>query len=249
MKIAVTNTIKAVCLFLVANLLSYSAYCQGEFDLEQKSIVRNEKSGTFRLSSDGWSAGYRHGVHIDASHKTIYDFSLGEIRHPKQIKLIDPSSEKRFYYGKLNICYLITAEWGKLKELYRKFDRGSVSIKRALTIGGVLALEKPYYYKMGTEKVDSTYFDLFDASKTQYIMDNASYFKGISEIKPVPGAKVSLMYHIDFSTVDKKVRALEFGADISVFYRPLRLLATDEKRFVSLSLWIGYRFGNIYGSK
>lgn len=220
---------------------------QGEVHDQNIALIRNENTFIFRLNSNGWGAGFRKGTHQDALKKTILDFDIGELLHPKQIRLIDPVSEERFIYGKLNSCYFVSASWGVMTQKFRKFDRGSVAISRVLSLGAIIAFEKPYYYLVNVDTLGNNEKELFDASRSQDFVDNASFFYGLGELVFVPGVNASVCYLVDFSEHDDKIRAVEFGLDLSVFSRPLRMMDTNQKNMINLRLFIGYRFGKIYG--
>jgi len=237
---------KLLCYIVFLTQATY-LLAQGEIDDQKKNLIRNERTWIFQLNSNGWGGGFRTGKHLDAFSKRIIDIDFGELRHPKQIKLVDPSSEERYFYGKLNVCYYLSASWGVLRKKYRKFDRGSISISRAISIGAIVGIEKPYYYLVAVDTVGNVQKQLFDSDRSQNIIDNASYFAGFDELSFVPGVNLSVCYLVDLSGDDTKVRAVEFGADLSVFYRPLRMMASEENTIVNLRLFVGYRFGRIYG--
>ena len=145
--------------------------------------------------------------------------------------------------------------WGKQKEIFRKIDRGGISIRRYFSFGPVIGVLKPIYYEVlksnnpGTST--GTYIDeeKFDVSKHQPINGKASFFKGFSEISVMPGAFGRFGMSFEYSTSDINMHAIETAVSLDLFPRKMEIMATEENSWWFLTLSVSYRFGKVVDAR
>ena len=72
------------------------------------------------------------------------------LKHPKEYKLSNPYSQSAgtFVFGKLNTVFYLRGGIGRQHELFKKADLGGIAIRYFYTVGPVLAIYKPIYYKV-----------------------------------------------------------------------------------------------------
>jgi len=230
-------------------------YAQGEMQEQPRIFYRNERSVGLMLNSNGFGAGFRYASRINARKKTIWEAGFASIRHPKEIKINNnySYSSRSFVFGKTNSFISIETGWGKQNEMFRKIDKGGISIRRYWSVGPALGLLKPIYYevvKIGAGGYETNYLEeeKFNSATHQgNIYGRASFFKGISEISIIPGATARAGVSFEYSTSDITIHALETGVALDVFPRRIEIMATDIEKndFLFLTLFVSYRFGKV----
>jgi hypothetical protein len=244
--------------FNILVFISIAVYPQGELADDPELFYKDEKSYAILLNTSGLGFNFTYGKRINAYKKTLYQFDIAEIKHPKEVKLslVSPSFESSgsFVYGKLNKFFTIRSGLGVQKELYRKVDKDGVSIRRYLSGGLNIGLEKPMYYivleyqnpslPVRVERKFNT-----EPHASNNIERNASFFKGFDEIKVVPGIFVKYAYMFEYSKYERTLHALEGGAIVDAFPRPVKLMAHNNNDFIFVSLFLSYRFGKVIDSK
>lgn len=231
-------------------------FAQGELNPEARVVTTNEHSYLVSLNSNGFSLSYQYGKRIDGFRRRIMDFDFSYIKHPKEIRVENPyyQSQKKFVFGKLNTLFALRGGIGRQREIYSIFDKGGIAIRYHYTFGASLALLKPVYY----EVVDST--KIYNNVQYLYISDKqfdysihqisdiysrSSFFTGIDETKFVPGAYIKGGFSFVFSDKYEAINAIEVGAIVDVFSRPIQIMANEKKERFFVSLYVGYRFGKV----
>ena len=232
-------------------LLGGAAIAQGEILEQPRIFYRNEQSYGVMMNTNGFGAGYRYGKRINARNKTIYSAGFSSIKHPKEFKINNRRYDYRsrsFVFGKKNSFINIQTGWGKQKEMFRKVDRGGISIRRYFTLGPSLGILKPVYYEIYNYMDDEYTTEKFSADiDRSNIFGRASYFKGIKEIGLVPGATASFGFSFEYSTSDISIHAIEAGLTLDVFPKRIDIMATsvEKNSYHFLSLFVSYRFGKV----
>jgi hypothetical protein len=225
---------------------------QGELDEQQKAFFRNERSFAVLLNTDGIGVSYRAAKRIDFRNKRLLEVDGCTLKHPKEYKLSNPytQSSGTFVFGKLNSVVYLSGGIGLQHELFKKADLGGIAIRYFYSAGPVLALYKPIYYKV-LYPVSVNEFvtkdEKFDVSIAvpQDIYSKASFTKGLDETKVLPGLYVKGGFNFEYSKEDKIIHAIEIGAQISAFPKKIPIMASNDNRFIYLSLFVSYRFGMI----
>ncbi len=237
---------KSIPLYLFILLFPCQSFSQGEIDNEKKIFYRNEKTWGFFVFSNGWGGNYRNGRRINVFRKFIWELDINYIKHPKEVKVtVDPYSATRFVYGKLNLPLELRGSVGFQRELFRKMDKGGVSVRFIYNVGPTIVLLKPIYYEVSHN--DGTIQDekfLSNDTISQDIMGRSSFFKGLSEIKIDPGIYLKAAFSFEFSKKDEKVKALEVGGTASAFLNEVEIMAAQNSRFL-FNIFVSYRFGRI----
>ena len=200
---------KKIIFFILFSLFFTSnSYSQGEIDDEKKIFFRNEKTWGINVYTNGYGGNYRYAKRINAFRKFMYEIDFNYVKHPKEIKISnDYYNVNRFVYGKINHAYELSGAAGFQREIYRKMDKGGVSVRYFYDAGPSLIFLKPIYYEVGY--VDGVIDEKFDINKSQYILGKSSYFIGFDEITFNPGAYAKAGFSFEFSRKDNKIIALE----------------------------------------
>jgi hypothetical protein len=219
-------------LFLYSTI---AAFAQGELNEQQKVFFRNERSFALLLNSDGLGLSYREARRINYLNKRILEIDLGILKHPKEYKIsnIYATGTGSFVFGKLNTVAYIRGGIGNQHEIFKKADLGGVAIRYFYSAGPVLALYKPIYYRvlypvsLNEFEIREEKFDITIHQPTD-IYSKASFFKGISETKVLPGIYAKGGFNFEYSKEDKVIHAIEIGAQINAFPKTIPIMASPD---------------------
>lgn len=244
--------------FLGIWLLHLAGGCllaQGELRQQDRIFYRNEKSIGVSLNSNGFGISGRYAKRINARKKTLWEIDGCNIKHPKEVRISNSYYNNRsFVYGKQNLFFNLRGGWGKQKEMFRKVDRGGISIRRYFTVGPTIGLLKPIYYEVFKSGggINDYYLseEKFDpAIHAGYIYGRASFFKGINETSIMPGIYGRFGLSFEYSKSDVHIHAIETGVSLDLFPKEMKIMATQKNDFYFLTLFVSYRFGKVVDAK
>lgn len=224
--------------FILLCLFSIHVHGQGEIQDDVRVFYGNELTGSFAANTNGFSVGGRYAIRKDARNKYFYEFQASSIHHPKEIGILADVGG-RLIYGKSNSTYSFLFSYGSQSEKFSKLDKGSVAIRYIKFVGFALGIEKPYYYVVD---VENQIYERFDASTTSKY-GRAPFFIGFNEIALIPGLSAGASINFEFSSKNRVVQALEFGAQVQVYARKLEIMYEAQNQMIFPSLFILYRFG------
>lgn len=234
-------------------LVTDVAFSQGELNEQQKIFFRNERSLGILLNTDGFALSYREGKRINFLNKRVLEFDIGTLKHPKEVKISNPSYETpgTFVFGKLNSVLFFRAGYGHQREIYKKADLGGVAVRYFYSAGPVVAFIKPIYYRIINFLSGNEYEiveEKFDVKKHEpsMIYSKAAFTKGLDETKLLPGLYAKGGFNFEYSKQDKILHAIELGAQINVFPKKIPIMATASNKAIFFSLFVSYRFGIVF---
>lgn len=241
---------KILILLLIILYSTFIAYNQGEIDDQEKIFYRNEKTLGLLLNSNGFGINGRYGKQINARNKLIYNIDIAGIKHPKEYKTTTVNYYTSSYiYGKLNSFFVLRSGIGKQHKIFKKIDRGGISIKRFYTFGPALGFIKPIYYKIQYQGSYKFYSSKFDPEGSLNIVGRYSFFRGLSETQITPGAFAKFGFSFEYSTVDDIIHALEAGFVFDGYVRGVPIMANTKKSHFFFTLFVSYRFGKIVNAQ
>ncbi len=239
---------KSLFIFILSLFIFESVFSQGEIDTEHKILFRNEKSYGINLNSNGYGFGYRYGKRINIHRKQLFEGNLNIVKHEKEKKIYNPYSQNisRFVYGKTNFAFNLQAGYGMHHELFKKFDRNSVSI-RWFYIGGITAtFLKPIYYSVYNKDSESLEWQKFVKNTPfWYIYGKRSFFYGMDEISVIPGIYAKTGFCFEFGKTDKKLNIIEIGFKFEAYPKPIKIMETEKNPQFLPILYLTYRFGKV----
>ncbi len=219
---------------------------QGEIDTQRKIFYNNERTFSFSLNSNGFSANFQYAKRIDGFNKRLYsaDFSLY-----KDLKEERITYTSKYVYGKLNHVYALRGGIGNQRELFGKRDKGGIAIRFFYLGGFSIGLIKPIYYDILYSNTNQIKEEKFVYGKHFFgdIMGTSPYFRGLNEISVSPGAFVKSGVSFEYSAKEKKVRALEAGLCFDAYLLEVPIMAVDKNRHFFFAIFLTYRFGKIVG--
>ncbi|MEX1188741.1 MAG: hypothetical protein WED33_05740 [Bacteroidia bacterium] len=201
--------------------------------VEEKGILYNRISHYgIMLHTNGIGVNYRYGKNLSGYSYLMGDFQLLSMRHPKEVKSINPFSDNNsgFIYGKLNSVNILRTGIGKQKTLNAKGDKGGVEISLAGYAGASWAFVKPVYLtifefsdQIGVKEVIQRY------DPAEHYPDNisgrASVLRGINELQIYPGLYASFLVNLEFGKEQTRLKMVETGATLDVFPKAIPMMA------------------------
>lgn len=246
------KTVTAILFFI--GVISLSLFSQGEIDEEEKIFYRNEKTYALTLTSNGFGINYRYARRADAFKKTLYELGLNVVKHEKEIKISMSSSQQlggSFVYGKLNSLTTLHGGIGMQKELFRKEDKGGISIRYFYTFGPSIGFLKPVYYDVIVYEEDEQGVSVQVQKRMKFeshiimIERKAPFYVGFEELSVVPGAYGKFGFTFEFSKSDAAFNAIETGIVIDAFIKKVPIMANDQNHWIYPAFFLSYRFGKI----
>ncbi len=227
-------------------IVGHIAFSQGEIDDQNKILFRNEKTYGLSLNSNGFGFGYRYAKRINIHRSMLFEGNFDNLKHEKEKKIYNPNSFEffRFVYGKTNAAFDLHFGVGQHHEIYKKFDRNSVSIRWFYTGGISFAFLKPIYYYIYDDVSKQKEWKLFEKNTPYwYIHGKRNFFYGLNKIKLVPGVYVKTGFGFDFGKSDKKVNMIEAGILFEAYPKALKILETEKNPQFLPIFFLSYRFG------
>ena len=225
-------------------------FSQGEIDDEEKIFYRNESTFGAVISTNGFGGSYRYAKRLDARKKFIYEIDFHYIKHEKEYKVTFTSSQQlgsSFVYGKKNSLFTLQGGIGMQKEIFRKEDKGSISIRYFYTFGLSLGIEKPIYYDVIV--ADSNGDPVRERIKFEahilYVEKKAPFYIGLEELKIIPGAYGKFGFTFEFGKSDKMFNAIETGVSINAYIRKIDIMANEYNHWIYPAFFLSYRFGKV----
>ncbi|MDD3875608.1 MAG: hypothetical protein PHT69_03250 [Bacteroidales bacterium] len=232
-------------------LFVYLLHAQDITTDETPVLFRKETAWGAMVHTQGLGINYRNGKHKTAALKRFYEFEFVSIRHPKEIKIINPYFEdaKSFKYGKLNYASALRVSFGRHKTLNFKPYWGGVEVRYLFNLGFSAAILKPVYlsilyptdipysYTISDEKYDP------EKHNSDLIYGRASFFRGFNELKFYPGVYSKLGLSFEYGSKQDVVRSLDLGIAVDAYLKSVPIMAFDKNNNYFLTLFLSLHFG------
>jgi hypothetical protein len=227
----------------------FSQIATSAFDENQNLNVlyRNEATGSVFIHSRGWGFQYSRLKHVTGKRKRVMEFSLLNMKHPKEYKLRYEgiSGNKSFYYGKLNSVYFMRAGVGFQNTLYERSERKSIEIRMTTTMGFNLGIIKPVYLYIFKENVIAPLIEKYnpDEHNLSNIAGRAPMLYGFSNLSIRPGAYAKMAFSFEYGEYTNEVKAIETGVVVDGTLLPISIMAKIPKEQFFITLYISFVFG------
>jgi hypothetical protein len=249
--------VKKIVTIVLFPFFCISVWSQGEIDPQEKLIFLNERSISLSLNSNGYAAGYRFGKRKTYLKKTLFDFEVAYIKHPKEVKVsaspYSYATSRRYVYGKTNVFINFRPAIGLQKEIFSKEDRGSLAVKYYFGGGPSIGITKPIYYTFdiiapigGINYIIDTRVEKFEFSQhpvNSEIAGRASFWKGMNELAVYPGLHAKFGLSFEYSKYNHLINAIDVSMTADAFTKKIPIMYTDLNNQFFLTLSLSYRFG------
>ena len=247
-------SLKFKCVFIFFFIFSIPLYILGQETVfeEKTTIYDKEISGGIGMHTNGFLALFRFGKYLDGFTKRIYEIELANIRHPKEIKSVNPFEQnaRGYIFGKMNSFFALRPSIGLHKEFIPKQSLYGVSITYVAHIGPSIGITKPVYLNVLENEPFSNRANIvkrkYDPEEHQQgdIYGRASFLNGFDELQIHPGIFAKFGFHFDFASSRESLRAVEAGIKIDAFFEEIPIMAFTDNRAIYTNLYVSILFGS-----
>lgn len=249
------STMILLLLICVLGIISAMPLCaQNVTGVEETGILyKHTRSGGLFIHTRGFGANYRFGVNETGYRSAQWDFALFTMRHPKEIRSVNPFSDNAggYVYGKLNSPIFLHTGWGKRFIVDAKGDKGGVELGYSLYGGASWVLIKPvylnvYYFDDNFGVREQT--ERYDPQKhyPDNISGRAPFTIGLFESTFSAGAYLEGALQFEFGRQQKQLRMIEVGATVDFLARPLQIMANNPQERLFFNLFIRLMYGKLW---
>ena len=212
-------------------------------------LYRIEKHGGVLIHSNGWGAFYRTGKHLTGKTKRFFEFEAVSMKHPKEVKTVNPYYEntKGYVYGKLNSLSIWRAGFGIQRKMHGKDGIKGIELRYHHFLGVSLGMAKPVYLEIGYPTIPYQYIRTERYDPTKHYADNiygrAPMLRGIENIKPYPGLYTKFGFAFDYAGAFNAVKGLEVGTILDIYPQAIPLMANTQNNNYFLNFYLSIFIG------
>lgn len=261
------NILRLLTMAIVVLGTGFAAY--GQVTIQPKPVepaevgilYNSEQAMTFKLHPRGMALGMYKGDIKTYYKTTFYGIELGYIKHHKEVRqsnelaalIPQEDSPRPYIYGKKNSFYVLRGGYGVKRYYSEKARRKGLSVGVIYQGGLTIGMLKPNYLRLlkrqennfptiVSEKYSEENKELFLDPFSIY--GGTSFFKGLDEIKFIPGVHGMAGVHFAFGAFEEYVMALDAGLMVDLFPKQVQIMVEDNKPYFInffLNLHIGKR--------
>jgi hypothetical protein len=243
-----------VFLFALLAISGLVGRAQSIAGVEETGIVyRKTRSMGVYLHSRGTGLSFRRGINETGFRSAQFDFSLQTVRHPKEIRSVNPFSDNAigYIYGKRNSIVMLRTGWGKQFILHPEGDKGGVETGFCVYGGATWALLKPVYLNVyyfdtnfGVRERTERYDPMLHYPDN--ISGRAPFLIGIDESRFSAGVYGNLAMQFEFGRKQQHLRYLEAGVATDFMARPIEIMANNPAERLFITLYIRLMYGKLW---
>lgn len=199
----------------------------------------------------GFGLGFQHGRTPDLYNKHFWEIQFMTNKHPKSVKSINSfyTNVRPIRYGQLYTTFFMQLGYGYQRTLHLKPYWGGVQINYLLSGGPALAFGIPNYvevlnYNTGFSEIVRYNPDIHNLNN---ILGGARWYTGLRETIVRPGFYAKTGLSFDFAKSDYKLRALEIGLQVQMFFPFIQQMAFNKAKPVYLTGYLSFNFGKKVG--
>ena len=251
-------------------LINQSVFCQIKEDRQKKKqqqkehvnqLIKQEEEGAIiyhkqsvfaiKLNSDGYGVFYEVGKQKTIWKASVYQFELGERKHPKEERIAPEIGINPYIYGKVNNFYYLKAGYLQNQLIGGKGNKNGVAVS-ALYGGGItLGLIKPYYIKIKDpqDPQSSNLIDIKYNNNDSIFLDPNSirgasgFTMGFGEVKIKPGAFAKAALRFDYGRYNEVVSALEVGVNVEMYGSKISQMLLNKDKQLFFNVYAAIAFG------
>lgn len=240
-------------LYILSLLLLHSVCYSQVSDVEDQRALDNkgivykyEKTFDFRLHTNGYAIAYNWGENITYYKSNFYQIELGRLYDPREssqnrnLAYLFNRISSSFKYGKQNDVFAVRLSKGFKKQITDKARRRGVTIGYNYSFGPVLAIIKPYYIDLISQREEAGR-TVFDINPEKYSEENASKFlnenliyggsgwtRGLNELGFAPGLTGKYGVFFDVGEYDNLIKTVEAGIMADVYLKKIPIMVQTE---------------------
>lgn len=216
---------------------------------EEEGLPAFKKHSITQFSNqyDGWGVLIEKGFSTSAYKATLFQFEIGEKKHPKEQKQSTQGSVRGglayfgrpFVFGKQNILYQAKLGVGKQILFGGKSNKNGVAVYGVFLGGFNAGLIRPYFLQFSsTSGVEYLKYDantkdaFFNADPNRDIIGGAGFKMGWNELKFNPGVYAKASLRFDWARFNQVISAIEIGFMADVYSKKvIQMIDVPGKAF------------------
>lgn len=213
-------------------------------------LYRKEKHGGLLMHSNGCGAYFRTGKHVTGKIKRFFEFEIVSMKHPKEVKTVNPYYEntKGYVYGKLNSLSVWRAGIGLQRKLHGKDGIKGIEVRYHHFLGASIGMAKPVYLEIGYPTIPYQYIRTERYDPTKHFTDNiygrAPMLRGIENLRPYPGLYTKFGFAFDYAGAFNAVKGIEVGTTFDIYPQAIPLMANTQNNNYFLNFYLSIFIGN-----
>lgn len=203
---------------------------------DDRLVYFKEIGGGIDIHSRGWGGVFRYSRLTSGFKKITFETELVKIKHPKEIKVVNPYFEdaKSYVYGKKNSFFVLRTGLGSQTLIFDRAPKDGVEIN-FIYMGGLAAgFTKPIYLDILVETNTQYVYQLKSEkyNEEEHFPNNiygySGFSRGFDELKFHPGAYLKTGLNFDWASQDDLIKSLEVGALLDVYSHLIPIMAPFE---------------------
>ncbi len=203
------------------------------------------------MHTNGFVGTFRYGKYLTGFSKRIYEVEIGNIKHPKEIKSINPfeNDVRGYVFGKLNYFYFLRPSIGHHKVFIPKQSIRGVSVTYVLHGGFSFGFAKPVYLNIQEDEAGTNNTIIvsrrYDPDKHDQgdIYGRASFLNGMDELRLYPGIFGKFGFHFDYGQRREALRSIEVGIKTDIYLEEIPLMAFTDNQPYFVNFYLEFFFG------
>lgn len=249
-----------IILFLLISSVSFAQKNSRVFNADGENAIYTKEWGVgLRFHTNGYSAFFEHVWIKDIKRRKLIQasfFIYSDLRERKiETRYIQDERSKKYYYGKINNFYAFNLLYGNRRVIANKSETSGVKLSLTYMGGLTLGFLKPYYLRFvdldspGNITFDAPYSDdnaeefLDDDPGSSQVFGAGSFGKGFNQLSFLPGLQAKVGLNFDFARKNNVVTSLEVGSQLDVFYKKVKIYATDRNKPYIVNLYLSMQIG------
>ena len=226
--------------------------------LEKGIVYTKETAFDLFLHTAGLGFGVKFGELETYYRTSYYHIEFSTMKHSKEVRQSNRVSlfnvlSRPYVYGKQNSFSTLRVGMGKLRYYSEKAKRRGIAVGINYQGGLSLGFLKPYYLELRNAQDGSfgpVTSEKYSESNRDRFLDQtliegySGFFTGLDELKFAPGVHLKGGVHFAWGAFDEKIRALELGLMVDVYFRNVPIMITEDNKPYFINLYLTLQFGN-----
>ena len=175
-----------------------------------------------------------------------YGLEIVNVKHPKEIRRVSPTSGNTFILGKKNYLFSVRPQYGREWIVFKKAPQQGVQVNAILAGGPTLGIVMPYYVQYAESPTRTVTIPYTNDPRIEpsRIIGSGPFLRGFGESKIAIGANIKASLAFEFGTFKNDVTGFEAGFQLEAFPNEIDIVPTANSRRIFPSAFIMLFYGN-----
>ncbi len=175
-----------------------------------------------------------------------FGLEIVNVKHPKERRIVSPTSGNTFILGKSNYLFSIRPQYGREWVVFKKAPQQGVQVNGILAGGPSIGIVMPYYvqYAETNNKVVNVPYTNSPGFDPGRIVGSGPFLKGFGESNLAIGANFKASLAFEFGSFKNDVTGFEAGFQLEAFTSPVEIVPVTNPRSIFPSAFIMLFYGS-----